>query len=37
MTGCKLGGTDGSVHPVCMAYTLDGGKLIALLQACPVS
>ena len=34
ITGCKLGGTDGSLHPVRIAYSLDGGKLVALLQVC---
>ena len=32
VTGCKLGGTDGNWQPVRMAYSLDGSKLIGLLQ-----
>ena len=32
LTGCKLGGTEGSVQPLCLAYSSDGSRLIGLLQ-----
>ena len=32
VTGCKLGGTEGSAQPLCLAYSSDGTRLIGLLQ-----